>query len=73
MSEFSRKIKIHYSSTFIHIQTKFSNNKTKFLNIQTNLNSIFNIPLPPPKMKKSSVGLENLNVGVFGLERSHSP
>ena len=34
--EFSRKIKIHYSSTFIHIQTKFSN-------IQTNLNSIFNI------------------------------
>ena len=73
MSEFSSKIKIHYSSTFIHIQTKFSNNQTKFSNIQTNLNSIFNIPLPPPKMKKSSVGLENLNMGVFGLERSHSP
>ena len=38
ISEFSGKIEIHYSSTFIHniIQTTFSN-------IQTNLNSIFNV------------------------------
>ena len=48
ISEFSRKIKIHYSSTFIHIQTrfsniqiKFSNIQTKFSNIQTKLKSIF--------------------------------
>ena len=72
ISELSRKIKIHCSSTLIHIQTKFPNIQTKFSNIQTNLNSIFNFQYSPstPEWNTKNMWLENWysRTRTFGAE-----